>query len=50
MRQEKSKLYRWELALRLGVGVALLNGPWTAGKQRALAGQQVRLHVLGASD
>ena len=50
MRQEKSKLYRWELALLLGVGVALLMGTWTAGQQRALAGQLVRLHVVGASD
>lgn len=50
MRQEKGKLYRWELALLLGVGAALLAGTWLAGQQKALAEQLVRLHVVGASD
>lgn len=50
MRQEKGKLYRWELALLLGVGLALLAGTWLAGQQKALAEQLVRLHVVGASD
>ena len=50
MRQEKGKLYRWELALLLGVGLTLLAGTWLAGQQKALAEQLVRLHVVGASD
>lgn len=50
MSQEKSKFYRWELALLLGVGAALLAGTWLAGQQNALAEQLVRLHVVGASD
>lgn len=50
MRQEKSMLYRWELALLLGIGVALLAGAWLAGQQKALSEQLVRLHVVGASD
>lgn len=43
-------LRRWELALLLGAGLALLAGTWTAGQQKALAEQVVRLHVVGASD
>lgn len=50
MRQGKNTLYRWELALLLGTGIALLAGTWLAGQQKALAEQLVRLHVVGASD
>lgn len=50
MEKGKNKLYRWELALLLGVATALLMGTWLSGEQRALAGELVRLHVIGASD
>lgn len=41
---------RWELAMLLGLGLSLLLGSWLSGQQAALAGQVVRLHVIGASD
>lgn len=50
MKNGNSKLHRWELALLLGVATAMLMGTWLAGEQRALAGELVRLHVVGASD
>ena len=50
MVHEKNRFYRWELALLLGVAAALLLGTWLSGQQSALAGQVVRLHVVGASD
>lgn len=50
MEKRKNKLYRWELALLLGVATAMLAGVWLSGQQRALAGELVRLHVIGASD
>lgn len=50
MVHEKKRLYRWELALLLGVAVSLLAGTWLSGQQAALAGKMVRLHVIGASD
>ena len=43
-------LRRWELALLMGVAVALLAGTWLSGQQSALAARVVRLHVIGASD
>ena len=45
-----SKLRRWELALMLGVALALVLGAWLGGEQRALADQVVRLHVIANSD
>lgn len=45
-----SKLRRWELALMLGVALALVLGAWLGGEQRALAGRVVRLHVIANSD
>lgn len=50
MRSEKGRLFRWECALLFGLGLALLTGTWLAGEQRALAGELIRLHVIGASD
>ena len=44
------KLRRWELALMLGVTLALILGAWLGGEQRALADQVVRLHVIANSD
>ena len=45
-----SKLRRWELALMLGVALALILGAWLGGEQRSLADQVVRLHVIANSD
>ena len=52
MNQSKrnSVLKRWEMALLLGVAVALLAGTWLSGQQAALSERVVRLHVIGASD
>ena len=52
MNQSKrnSALKRWEMALLLGVAVALVAGTWLSGQQAALAERVVRLHVIGASD
>lgn len=47
---KRKTFYRWEAALLMGMGLALLLGTWVAGQQRALADQVVRLHVIGASD
>ena len=44
------KLRRWELALMLGVTLALILGAWLGGEQRSLADQVVRLHVIANSD
>ena len=41
---------RWELALLLGLALALTAAAWCAGESAGLAGQVVRLHVVGASD
>ena len=41
---------RWEMALLLGVAVALLAGTWLSGQQAALSNRVVRIHVIGASD
>ncbi len=46
----KNRFYCWELALLLGLGLALLAGSWLNGQSAALAGKVVRLHVVGASD
>ena len=48
--EKKNTLRRWELALLMGIAAALLIGTWLSGQQSALAGQIVRLHVVGASD
>ena len=50
LRMKNQTLRRWELALLLGVAIAALAGSWLSGQQAALAGQVVRLHVVGASD
>ena len=44
------RLYRWELALLLGVGLAALLGVWLSGAQQGLADRVVRLHVIANSD
>lgn len=49
MRQEK-KLYRWELALLLGLAAAMLLGLWLDGTQAGLREKVLRLHVIANSD
>lgn len=46
----KNRLYPFELALLLGLCLALLAGTWSAGAARRLSSQVLRLHVVGASD
>lgn len=46
----KNRLYPFELALLLGLCLALLAGTWSAGAARRLSGGVLRLHVVGASD
>lgn len=50
MRGNHKGLRRWELALLCGVATAFLMGVWLSGQQSALAGELIRLHVIGASD
>lgn len=45
-----SALGAWERALLLGLCAAMLCGVWAQGRQRALAGDLIRLHVVAASD
>lgn len=46
----KNRLYPLELALLLGLSLALLAGTWSAGAARRLSSQVLRLHVVGESD
>lgn len=48
--KKNGTMKRWEMALLLGVAVALLAGTWLSGQQAALSQRVVRLHVIGASD
>lgn len=48
--EKRQPLRRWELALLMGLALALLMGTWLSGEQSALADKMVRLHVVGASD
>lgn len=50
MGQYQRKLHRWELALLLGVGFAVLLGVWLQSSQEVLADSIVRLHVIANSD
>lgn len=50
MLHEKNRFYPFELALLLGLCLALLAGTWSAGASRRLSSQVLRLHVVGASD
>ena len=47
---DNRKLRPWELALLLAVCFTLLTGVWAQGRQTALSGRLVRLHVVAASD
>ena len=44
------KLYRWELALMVGVVVTMLGGMWLREEQQELAECVIRLHVIANSD
>ena len=41
---------RWEMALLVGIVLALLWGSWTGQEQRELADSLIRLHVIANSD
>ena len=47
---KNDRLRPWETALLAAVCVTLLTGVWAQGRQNALAGKIVRLHVIAASD
>ena len=47
---KNDRLRPWETALLAAVCVTLLTGVWAQGRQSALAGKIVRLHVIAASD
>lgn len=44
------KLKRWELALMLGILVAVVTGSWLGREQRELADSVIRFHVIANSD
>ncbi len=44
------RLYKWELALLLGLCAALLWGAWSAQQQEELSRKMIRLHVIAHSD
>ena len=44
------KLKRWEVALMIGLMVAVLAGAWLGEEQTALADKVIRLHVIANSD
>lgn len=46
----QKRLYRWELALMVGIMALLLAGIWLQEEQTQLAGQMIRLHVIANSD
>ena len=46
---KNDRLRPWETALLAAVCVTLLTGVWAQGRQSALAGKVVRLHVIAAS-
>jgi len=47
---EKKTLHRWELALLLGLALALLAGTWLSGQRAALAARVIRLHIVASSN
>lgn len=48
--QKRDRFRPWEAALLAAVCITLLTGVWAQGRQSALAGKVVRLHVIAASD
>jgi stage II sporulation protein R len=50
LNRSQSRLRRWELALLLGLAVALLLGLWLEREQSVLSDSVLRLHVLANSD
>jgi len=48
--KERNRLYYWELALMVGVGLALVACLWLDRSQSELSREVIRLHVLANSD
>ena len=48
--RDERRLRRWELALMLGVALAILAGVWLDAQQAALSDKLLRLHVVANSD
>lgn len=46
----ENKLKTWELALLFALCLTLCVGTWAEGRQQAISGGLVRLHVIAASD
>ena len=44
------RLKRWEIALMMGLMIAVLTGAWLGEEQTALADKVIRLHVVANSD
>lgn len=44
------RLKRWELALMLGLLIAMAAGSWLGQEQRELSDRIIRLHVIANSD
>ena len=44
------RLKRWEIALMMGLMIAVLTGAWLGEEQTALADKVIRLHVIANSD
>ena len=47
---KRDRLRPWETAMLLALCAAVLSGQWAMGRQRRLAGELVRLHVVANSD
>ena len=48
--ENKNRLCIWEASLLLALCFTLVYGLWQQGRQRELAGQVIRLHVIAESD
>lgn len=48
--ENKNGLHIWEASLLLALCFTLVYGLWQQGRQRELAGQVIRLHVIAESD
>ena len=50
MQMRKKRFQIWETAALLALSLCLCTGAWAQGKQTAISGSLVRLHVLAVSD
>lgn len=48
--RRSNKLRTWETAALLALCLTLLSGTWASARQRSIAGDVLRLHVIAASD